>query len=86
VLSAGTAKVVVWKSGKLLKAVLSGKGSSVLDFDLQLGIPQGTVAAKLESGLLRVCMQCDPYQGKDGSDGKKFFAKQVTCPAPSNCP
>jgi DNA-binding beta-propeller fold protein YncE len=79
----GTAKIVLWKGGKLLKAVLQGKGPTSLDYDLQLGVGQGTVAAKLESGSRVVCSVCPPYNGKDGSDAKKFLGKD--CAAPPSC-
>jgi hypothetical protein len=80
----GTAKLVLWKDGKLLKAVLQGKGPTNLDYDLQLGIPQGTVAATFTSGTSRVCVVCGPDNGKDGSDAKKFQGKN--CAAPPSCP
>jgi hypothetical protein len=79
----GTAKVVIWKDGKLLKSVLQGKGSFQLDYDLQLGVPQGTVAAALTSGGTTVCVVCPPDSGKDGSDAKKFLGKN--CAAPPSC-
>ena len=81
----GTAKTVVWKTGKQLKAVLSGKGApSTLDYDLQLGVPQGTVAAVFQSGSTTVCSTCPPSNGRDGSDGKQFAGRD--CPAPVACP
>ena len=81
----GTAKVVVWKGGKLLKAVLHGKGALTdLDYDLQVGVAQGTVAAVLESGGLSVCSVCAASNGKDGADGKQFLGKD--CAAPVACP
>lgn len=80
----GTAKVVVWKDGKALKAVLRGKGTTNLDYDLQLGMSQGTVAATLASGGSYVCVVCGPYKEKDGSDAKKFLGKN--CAAPPTCP
>jgi DNA-binding beta-propeller fold protein YncE/mono/diheme cytochrome c family protein len=83
-LNDGTAKTVLWKGGKLLKAVLQGKGVTTLDYDLQLGVGQGTVAATLESGGTKLCSVCAPSNGKDGADGKKFLGKG--CPAPVACP
>jgi hypothetical protein len=80
----GTAKLVLWTDGKLLKAVLQGKGPTNLDYDLQLGVPQGTVAATFTSGASRVCVVCGPHNGKDGSDAKKFQGKN--CSAPPSCP
>jgi hypothetical protein len=83
-LNDGTAKIVVWKDGKLLKSVLQGKGPTNLDYDLQLGVSQGTVAATLTSGGTSVCVTCGPDGGKDGSDAKKFQGKN--CAAPPTCP
>ncbi|MGH7786372.1 MAG: YncE family protein [Candidatus Binatia bacterium] len=80
----GTAKVVIWKSGSRLKATLQGKGLSVLDYDLQVGVSQGDVAAVLTSGSTALCGSCGAYNGNDGSDGKKFLGK--SCPAPVTCP
>jgi hypothetical protein len=79
----GTAKIVIWKDGKLLKTVLQGKGPTNLSYDLQVGMPQGTVAATLTSGGTQVCVVCGPDNGKDGSDGKKFQGKN--CAAPPTC-
>jgi hypothetical protein len=80
----GTAKIVLWKGGKVLKAVLQGKGPSTLDYDLQLGVGQGTVAATFESGNHTVCSVCPPFDiSKDGSDAKKFMGKD--CAAPPSC-
>jgi hypothetical protein len=78
-----TAKVIVWKDGKLLKTVLQGTGPTNLDYEL-LGVPQGTVAATFTSGNARVCVVCPPFNGKDGSDAKKFLGKN--CIAPPTCP
>ena len=81
----GTAKVVVWKAGKLLKAVLHGKGALPdLDYDLQDGVAQGNVSAVLESGALTICSLCPPSSGKDGADGKQFLGRD--CAAPVACP
>ena len=80
----GTAKSVIWKTGSQLKATLKGKGVSVLDYDLQLGVPAGSVAAVLSNGANAICASCLASNGKDGSDGKTFLGKD--CPAPASCP
>jgi hypothetical protein len=82
----GTAKSVVWKNGKLLKAVLQGKGLTALDYDLQVGVSQGVVQVALATDTDQVCLGCANAKGKDGSDGKKFLGKSTTCPAPLSCP
>jgi hypothetical protein len=80
----GTAKIVVWKDGSQVKAILQGKGPSLLSYDLQLGLPQGTVSAVLTSGAVQLCTTCPAFNGKDGSDGRKFLGK--SCAAPVSCP
>jgi YVTN family beta-propeller protein len=83
-LNDGTAKTVIWKAGKLFKAILQGKGPTALDYDLQLGVSQGSVAAILSAGNARLCAVCTGGAGKDGADGKKFLGKD--CAAPAECP
>jgi hypothetical protein len=79
----GTAKVVVWRAGRLLKAVLQGKGTTNLDYDLVTSVSQGTVSTTLASGSSSYCGACGAHNGRDGSDGKKFLGKR--CPAPASC-
>lgn len=79
-----TARTITWKAGSQLKAVLKGKGPSNLDYDLQLGVSQGTVAATLSTVSDRTCVVCPAVNGKDGSDGKRFLGKD--CTAPPACP
>jgi YVTN family beta-propeller protein len=83
VLAAGTAKLVLWKTG-LLKAILLGRGGSTLDYDLQTSVSQGSVGVVLSSNGGDVCALCAPFGGKDGSDGKTFLGKG--CTAPPSCP
>jgi hypothetical protein len=80
----GTAKIVVWKPGKLLKAILQGGGPSNLNYDLQSGVSQATVTAVLQSGGLSICSACTPSVDSDGSDGKRFLGRD--CAAPVACP
>jgi YVTN family beta-propeller protein len=77
-----TAKIVIWKPQKELKAVLMGKGPTVLSYDLQVGVSQVPVAVKFSSGI-DICAACSGAS-KTGSDGKEFLAKQ--CSAPLACP
>ena len=83
-LDQGTAKKVIWKNGSQLKATLKGSGPSTLDFDLQLGLSAGSVAAVLTNGSNALCASCLPSNGRDGSDGRTFLGKD--CPAPPSCP
>ena len=75
---------MIWKNGVQLKAVLKGKGPSNLNYDLQLGVSQGTVAATLANDGDHTCVVCAGSDGKDGSDGKQFVGKN--CAAPATCP
>jgi polyhydroxybutyrate depolymerase len=79
-----TARTITWKAGVQLKAVLKGNGPSNLDYDLQLGVAQGTVAATLANGTDRTCVVCPAFNGKDGSDGKRYLGRN--CAAPAACP
>jgi DNA-binding beta-propeller fold protein YncE len=81
-LTAGTVSKLSWKRGKDMKATFTGKGASLLDYDLQPGIAQNPVRGRLVSGAVGVCFECTG--SRDGSDGKSFAAK--SCPAPPTCP
>ena len=83
-LNDGPVKLLSWKDGKLLKATLSGQGTSVLGYDLQVGTSENPVDVQFASGASGLCMQCSGASGKDGSDGKLFKAND--CPAPPSCP
>lgn len=80
----GTVKSVVWRDGKSFKAVLRGTGPTVLDYDLQVAVSQGEVAASFRSGLDRMCLACTARPPLDGILGKVFRGKE--CPAPTSCP
>ena len=80
----GTAKTVTWKA-RQLKATLTGKGPTTLDYDLQIGVDEAPVAARFSSGSVTICLECTAHNGKDGTDGKVFLGKTLTCPAPSGC-
>ena len=79
----GTAKKVIWKTGKQLKALLFGKGPTTLAYDLQASVSQGTVQVKFLSTSVGLCLSCGGAPGKDGSDAKTFQGKD--CPAPVAC-
>jgi hypothetical protein len=80
----GTAKTVTWKT-RNLKATLTGKGPSNLNYDLEVGVDEAPVAARFQSGDVSICLECTAYRGKNGSDGKQFLGKTLTCPAPAGC-
>jgi len=80
----GTARSVVWQTGKRISAELRGKGPAGLDYVLEEGISQGAVEAALRSGGTRVCAACAAaVPDKDGSNGRKFTG--TVCPAPVAC-
>ncbi len=82
-LSTGTVKTVTWTNQKRLKARLSGKGTSVLGYDLQTGVSQDPVDFQFIAGGSRLCMQCTGTNGRNGSDGRRFRGRE--CPAPAAC-
>jgi len=78
----GTVKSVQWKAGRL-KVSFRGKGAPNLDYDLAVGVSQGTVDFLLSNASNSYCLACAPFNGKNGSDGKKFNGKD--CAAPVAC-
>jgi cysteine-rich repeat protein len=82
--SEGPCKRVTVRNGKGLKATCSGK-KSPLDYDLTLGVDEGTVGALLRVGPTdRWCGSADASNGRDGSDGRTFEGRLA--PAPASCP
>jgi hypothetical protein len=84
-LTDSTCKRVEIRSTRSLKAVCLGRGSSVLDFDLREGVAQQPIDVVLEvgAGPDRYCMRFGGIVKLDGSNGKKFLARDST--APSAC-
>ena len=80
----GTVKTLTWKSGQL-KALFKGKGTTMLSYNLQLGVAQGLVDVELRSGQSHVCLRCGAADGHDGSDAKKFLGKGASCSVPPQC-
>src|SRR6185503_11171642 len=80
----GTARTVTWRSSQL-KATLTGQGPTTLDYDLQVGVDEAPVAARFSSAPITICLECTAYNGKNGSNGKQFLGRKLTCPAPSGC-
>lgn len=79
----GTARKIVWKAGKVFKASLHGKGPTALDYDLQIGVSEGTVRASLRTMLDSLCFECSAPPGKDGQLGHLFLGRD--CPPPASC-
>lgn len=84
-LSASTCKMVQIRSTRMLRATCLGKGTSLLDFDLQPGQAQHPIDVTLElgTGPDRYCLRFDGRVRFDGSDGRKFMA--TDSPAPVAC-
>jgi DNA-binding beta-propeller fold protein YncE len=80
----GTARTVTWRPSQL-KATLTGQGPTTLDYDLQVGVDEAPVAARFSSEPITICLECTAYNGKNGSNGKQFLGRKLTCPAPSGC-
>jgi DNA-binding beta-propeller fold protein YncE len=80
-LNDGTARRIVWKDGKLLRAVLSGAGPTVLTYDLQQSVQQLYIDVQLTSGPERLCLHCFDATGS----GEKALATNGSCPVPSSC-
>ena len=80
----GTTKTATWKA-RQLKATLTGKGPASLDYDLQMNVDEAPIGARFQSGDVVICMECTAHNGKNGSDGKQFLGKTLTCPAPTGC-
>ncbi len=79
-----TVKTATWRSGQLKVKVKSPFTQLSIGYDLQVGVSQGAVDVEFASGPSRVCMQCAPSV-LDGSDGRKFIAGSLNCPAPVAC-
>jgi hypothetical protein len=79
-----TTQVIVWKPG-MLKMTLKGNGPSYLGVDLVPGISilSTEVTLFVYTGSYGYCVRCEPFNGKDGSDGKTFLGK--SCAAPTVC-
>lgn len=81
----GPCKTVVIKAGKSAKASCTGRGPSVLDYDLT-GATEEPVDVELTTGADAVVL-CARFGGeiqKDGSDARSFKAKKAS--APAACP
>jgi hypothetical protein len=83
--AAGPCKSVTIKDGSRVKASCSGRpGVATFPYDLTLGTDEGIVRVVLTTGLIRYCGAFDDFNGRNGSDGKRFVGKDA--PAPGSCP
>jgi hypothetical protein len=75
------------KGGRSIKVTCQGKGPSVLDYDLQLGVHQHPVNVILRLGATPeiYCMQFGGLQRKNGTDAKTYFATRAFAPT-GPCP
>jgi cysteine-rich repeat protein len=69
-------------AGKRVKASCAGFS---IAYDLQPGVDEGRVAARLRVGATnRYCALFDAGNGNDGTDGRSFRGRRA--PAPASCP
>jgi 6-phosphogluconolactonase (cycloisomerase 2 family) len=87
----GPCKSVMVRGGNSLKARCVGRGATT-DFlyDLTEGTDEGIVNVVLSIGLYRYCTAFDDFNGRDGSDGRRFLGKgsspPASCPVPVGSP
>ena len=81
-LEVSTCKMVQIRSERSLRATCLGKGPTILDYDLRDGESQPPIDVVLEigTGPDRYCMSFGGTVKFDGSDGRKFFARDSAAP------
>lgn len=81
-LVAGTCQRVEIRSTRTLKAICVGRGPAELDFDLREGQAQHPIDVRLEvgAGPDLYCMRFGGTIKLDGSNGKKFLARDSAAP------
>lgn len=73
----GPCKVVSFAPGKTSKALCSGQGPSVLDFDLESGVEQVPIGVKITLGTPSYCVTFGGKIKADGTDGEQFKASNA---------
>jgi hypothetical protein len=86
-LTASACRRIQIKAGKSIKATCQGKGPSVLDFDLELGVHQlpVDVTLRLGTGPEAYCMRFGGQSRRNGTDAKTLFASRAIAPTGA-CP
>lgn len=79
----GACRSVAFEPGRGIKAKCSGAGPSVLDFDLESGVPQAPIAVKVTLGTASFCTTFGGTVKDDGTDGEVF--KAVNAGAVGEC-
>lgn len=81
-LQSSTCTMVQLRSTRALRATCLGRGPTELDFDLVPGQAAGPIDVTLELGSApdRYCLRFGGTVKHDGSDGKKFFARDSAAP------
>jgi hypothetical protein len=78
----GPCRDVSISTGRRIKATCLGKGATTdLPYDLTPGTDEDAVHAVLTLGGVRYCTTFEDFNGKDGSDGKRFLGKNAPPPA-----
>jgi len=80
----GPCRIVSFAPGKTSKAVCSGQGPSVLDFDLEPSVAQVPVGVKLTLGASSYCVTFGGTVKADGSNGVSFKASKAGGLEPCN--
>lgn len=70
----GPCRLIIFAPGHTTKAVCSGAGPSVLDFDLESGVDQVPIGVKLTLGTASYCASFGGTIKADGTDGTLFNA------------
>jgi hypothetical protein len=83
--ASGPCTTVYVRNGKLANAQCNGRGPTAdFPYDLVPGTSEGVVTVTLATGPLRLCTAFPGPPASDGSDGKRFLAKNTA--APASCP
>jgi hypothetical protein len=78
----GPCKLAIVKDGRLAKAVCTGRGAATtLDYDLMEGISEDVITMTFTIGSLKYCTAFPAFNGKDGSNGRKFLGKNAPPPS-----
>ncbi len=80
----GPCRIVSIRAGKIW-AACSGRGPSVLDYDLEVGQAEAPVDVRIETGSsVAYCARFGGTVVRTGSDGETFYAGDA--PPPASCP
>jgi len=86
-LATSACRTILVKNARTIKATCQGRGASVLDYDLQLGVHQHPVDVVFRLGATPqvYCLRFGGFARKNGTDGKTYFATRAPAPT-GTCP